>query len=170
MYFTEHSISEFFSFWDPCYITMVVFWAFAHYRVFGLFRLHQTVHPENRSRRFLQMSERANTLQSANTQRQPHCSLPCTLKANSHIPCHYHAAPMPFPCHAAPMPFPCHAAPLRVWILSFPFDLHSAAVFDSHMPCRTHAVPVPCHDHTVLKATSQGYGTARHGHGMAYMN
>jgi hypothetical protein len=38
--------------------------------------------------------------------------------------------------------------------MSFPFDLHSAAV------------PVPCHDHAVLKATSQGHGTVRHGHGM----
>jgi hypothetical protein len=41
--------------------------------------------------------------------------------------------------------------------MSFRFDLHSAAVFDSH---------IPCHDHAVLKATSQGHGTARHGHGM----
>jgi hypothetical protein len=65
------------------------------------------------------------------------------------------------------MSFPCHAVPLRVWIVSFPLDLHSAAVFDSHMPCRTHAAPVPCHDHAVLKATSQSHGTARHGHGMA---
>jgi hypothetical protein len=29
-----------------------------------------------------------------------------------------------------------------------------------------HAAPVPCHDHVVLKATSQGHGTARHWHGM----
>jgi hypothetical protein len=43
----------------------------------------------------------------------------------------------------------------------FPLDLHSAVVFDSHMPC---------HDHAVLKATSQGHGTARHGHGMACLN
>jgi hypothetical protein len=47
------------------------------------------------------------------------------------------------------MAFPCHAVPLRGQIVSFPIDLHSAAVFDSHMPCRSHAV---------LKATSQGYG------------
>jgi hypothetical protein len=52
----------------------------------------------------------------------------------------------------------------------FPFDLHSAAVFDSHMPCRGHGAPVPCHDHSVLKATSQGHGTARHVHGMACVN
>jgi hypothetical protein len=54
------------------------------------------------------------------------------------------------------MPFPCHAVSLRV---SFPFDLHNAAVFDSHKPCRAPAV---------LKATSQGHGTARHGRGMAW--
>jgi hypothetical protein len=29
-----------------------------------------------------------------------------------------------------------------------------------------HAAPMPCHDHAVLKATSQEHGTARHGHGM----
>jgi hypothetical protein len=29
-----------------------------------------------------------------------------------------------------------------------------------------HAAPVLCHDHAVLKATSQGHGTARHGRGM----
>jgi hypothetical protein len=49
----------------------------------------------------------------------------------------------------------------------FPFDLHSAAVFDSHMPCRSHVVPLPCHEYAVLKATSQGHGTGaaweRHG-------
>jgi hypothetical protein len=61
------------------------------------------------------------------------------------------------------MPFPCHAVPLRVLIVSFQVDLHSAAVFDSNMPC---------HDRAVLKAASQGYGTARHwrGMGMAFAN
>jgi hypothetical protein len=29
---------------------------------------------------------------------------------------------------------------------------------------------VPCHDHAVLKATSEGHGTARHGHGMTCVN
>jgi hypothetical protein len=39
--------------------------------------------------------------------------------------------------------------------VSFPFDLHSAAVSDSHLPCRAHAIP----DHArLLKATAQ------HGH------
>jgi hypothetical protein len=43
--------------------------------------------------------------------------------------------------------------------VSFPFDLHRAAVFDSHMAC---------HNHAVLKETSQDQGTARNGHGMAW--
>jgi hypothetical protein len=50
--------------------------------------------------------------------------------------------------------------------LSFPFDLHSAAVFYLHMPRRAHAVPVPCHDNAVLDETSQGHGTVRHVNGM----
>jgi len=29
---------------------------------------------------------------------------------------------------------------------------------------------MPCSDHTVLKANSQGHGTARHGHGMTFVN
>ena len=58
--------------------------------------------------------------------------------------------------HAVPMPFPCHAIPLRVYNVSFPFDLYSAAVSDSHLPCHAHAAPIPCTDHAVLlKATSQ---------------
>jgi hypothetical protein len=56
------------------------------------------------------------------------------------------------------MPFPCRAGLLRPYIVSFPFDLHSAAVFDSHMPCRSHAVPLPCLEYAFLKATSQGHG------------
>ena len=44
-----------------------------------------------------------------------------TLKADSHKTCR---------AHAATMPFPCHAVPLRVENVSFPFDLHSAAVSD----------------------------------------
>jgi hypothetical protein len=34
-------------------------------------------------------------------------------------------------------------------------------VFDSHMPC---------HDHSVLKETSQGHGTARHENGVVCVN
>jgi hypothetical protein len=52
---------------------------------------------------------------------------------------------------------PCHAVSLRVYIVSFPFDLHSAAMFDSHIPCR---------DHAILKAASQGHSTAWAWHGM----
>jgi hypothetical protein len=70
-------------------------------------------------------------------------ALHSVLKADSHIECR---------AHTAPMPFPCHAVPLRVYNVSFPFDLHSAAVPDSHLPCRAHAIP----DHAVLfKATAQ---------------
>jgi hypothetical protein len=54
--------------------------------------------------------------------------------------------------------------------VSFPFDLHIAVVFDSHMPCRSDAVSLPCHDHAVLKATSQGHGTGRHENGMVCVN
>jgi hypothetical protein len=57
------------------------------------------------------------------------------VNANSHIPS----------CsHDATMSSPCHAVPLRVQIMTFPFDLHSAAVFDSHMPCRACAMPRQC--------------------------
>jgi hypothetical protein len=56
------------------------------------------------------------------------------------------------------MRFPCHAVPLRIYIVSFPFDLRSTAVFDSHVSCRSYAVPLPCHEYAVLKATSQSHG------------
>ena len=69
----------------------------------------------------------------------------CTLKADSHIACR---------AHAASTTFPCRAVPLRVYILSFPFDLHHAAVSDSHLPCHAHAMLRPCR-------SSQGHGTAR---------
>jgi len=69
------------------------------------------------------------------------------IKVHSHIACR---------AHAAPMPFPCHAMPLRVWNVSFPFDLHNAAVSDLHLPCRAHAAPMPCSDNALhLKATTQ---------------
>ena len=42
------------------------------------------------------------------------------------------------------MPFPCHAVPLRVYNVSLPFDLHSAAVSDSHLPCHGHVERRPC--------------------------
>jgi hypothetical protein len=51
------------------------------------------------------------------------------------------------------MPFPCHAVPISVYNMSFPFDLHSAAVSDTHLPCRADALLRPCR-------SSQGHGTA----------
>jgi hypothetical protein len=58
--------------------------------------------------------------------------------------------------HAVPMAFPCHAVPLRVRNVSFPFDLHSAAVSDSHLPFHAHAAPLLYSDHAVLlKAMAQ---------------
>jgi hypothetical protein len=60
------------------------------------------------------------------------------------------------------MPFPCHAMALRVQIVSFPFDLHSAAVFDSHIPCRARAMP-RCSVSDYSKTTAQrGIGMAWH--------
>jgi hypothetical protein len=66
------------------------------------------------------------------------------------------------------MPFPCHAFPLRVHNVSFPFDLHSAVVFDSHIPCRSQAVTLSCHEYAVLKATYKdpGRGTVWERNGM----
>jgi hypothetical protein len=64
-------------------------------------------------------------------------------KADSHIACRVTAVPLP-----------CHAVPLRVYNVSFLFDLHSAAVSDSHLTCRAHALLWPCR-------SSQGHGTAR---------
>jgi hypothetical protein len=76
----------------------------------------------------------------------------CLIKANSPITC----------CaQVAPLPFPCHAVSLMVYIVSLPLDLHSAAVFDSHLLCHAHAAALPCSNHAVLKAISQGHGTAR---------
>jgi hypothetical protein len=58
------------------------------------------------------------------------------------------------------MPFPCHAMHV-----SFPFDLHSAVLFDSHMPRRASAMKTTmpfCK--RLFKATAQsGMGMAWHG-------
>ena len=35
-----------------------------------------------------------------------------SVKADAHIACRAHAAPMSFPCHAVPLIHTCHAAPL----------------------------------------------------------
>jgi hypothetical protein len=77
-----------------------------------------------------------------------------TVKADSHIACR---------AHAAPMSFPCHALPLKDYNVSFPFDLHSAAVSDSHLPCRAHAML--CHG-----LEKNGMVRAWHGRGMASVN
>ena len=62
---------------------------------------------------------------------------------------------MPCPCRAHIVPLPCRAAKGLERV--FPFDLKSAAVFDSHLPCHAHAALIPCSDHAVLlKATACG--------------
>jgi hypothetical protein len=66
-----------------------------------------------------------------------------TVKANSHMPCR---------AHAAPMPFTCHAVLLKVYIVSFPYDLHRATLFNSHIPCLCPAMPLR---KPLLKATSK---------------
>jgi hypothetical protein len=63
---------------------------------------------------------------------------------------------------------PCHSS--QGFDCVFHIYIHSAAVFDSHMPCRARAVPMPCHDHAVLKLTSQDHGTARHGNDVVCVN
>ena len=65
------------------------------------------------------------------------------------------------------MLFPCHAVPLRDWNVSFPFDLHSAAVCDSHLPFHAHAMLRPCRS---SQGHSTAVSTARHGHGMLCVN
>jgi hypothetical protein len=52
--------------------------------------------------------------------------------------------------------------------VSFPLDLHSAAVFDSHMPCRYPAMPRICLSESDLSRPWQGRGrvTAWERHGM----
>jgi hypothetical protein len=70
-------------------------------------------------------------------------SLAGPIKANSHIICR------------SPT-MPCHRG-FRLCLFHLIYTVR---------PCLIHtcrAAPVPCHDHAVLKATSQGHGTARHG-------
>ena len=59
---------------------------------------------------------------------------------------------MPCPCHAHAVPMPCHTA--KCLELSFPFDLHSAAVSDSYLSYHADAMLRPCR-------SSQGHSTAR---------
>jgi hypothetical protein len=69
----------------------------------------------------------------------------------------YHAVPMPRPCRSLAMP--CR----QVFRLCLPHLIYTVRPCLIHI---CHAAPVPCHDHAVLKASSQGHGTARHGRGM----
>jgi hypothetical protein len=66
---------------------------------------------------------------------------------------------MPFPCLAHAVPLPCRATKGLDCVFPIWFTQCGHVWF-------TRAVPVSFHDHAVLKATSQGHGTARHGHGM----
>jgi hypothetical protein len=52
--------------------------------------------------------------------------------------------------------------------VSFPFDLHSAAVFDSHMPCCSPAMPPTCSSESDLSRPRQIRGRVAAGkwHGM----
>ena len=65
-------------------------------------------------------------------------------KADSHIACRY---------HAAPMPFPYRAVPCRQW-----FRMCLSHLIYTVRPClihTCHAMPMPCSDHAVLlKATA----------------
>jgi hypothetical protein len=47
--------------------------------------------------------------------------------------------------------------------VSFPFDLHSAAVFDSHMPCRARAMPRPCRSESHFSMPRHSAAWAWHG-------
>jgi hypothetical protein len=62
--------------------------------------------------------------------------------------------------HAIPMPHPCRATKGLDCLSLLIYTVRPSLIHTWH------ATPVPCHDHAVLKATSQGLGTARHGHGM----
>jgi hypothetical protein len=49
------------------------------------------------------------------------------------------------------------------------FRLYLSRLIYTVRPClihTCHAIPLPCHGHAILKATSQGHGTARHESGM----
>ena len=75
-------------------------------------------------------------------------SVHLTFKADSHIPCHAHAAPMPFPCHAVPIGF-------RMCLSHLIYTVRSCLIHTFHaMPC--HAMPMPCSIHAViLKGSAQ---------------
>jgi hypothetical protein len=73
----------------------------------------------------------------------------CQVKDNSYIPCRAHAVSLP-----------CRDAKGLDCLSHFIYTVR---------PCLTHscfAAPVLCHDHAILKASSQGHGTVWHGYGM----
>jgi hypothetical protein len=64
------------------------------------------------------------------------------------------------------MPFLSHAVSLTVWIVSFPFHVHSVTVYDSHMPCRARAMPRPCRSESDFSTPWHSAAWAGHWHGM----
>jgi hypothetical protein len=64
---------------------------------------------------------------------------------------------MPRPCRSPAMP--CHQG-FRLCLSPLIYTVRPGLIHTCH------AAPVPCHDRAVLKANSQGHGSARHGHGM----
>ena len=74
------------------------------------------------------------------------------------------------------MPFPCHVVPLRVYNVSFPFDLHGAAVSDWHLPCHVLTMPFfsrPQHSMAIERRPCYAVAlrrTAWSEHGMASVN
>jgi hypothetical protein len=83
------------------------------------------------------------------------------LKANSHIPCRSHAAPMPFLCRAHAVPLPCRAADGLDWVFSIWFTQCGRVWF-------THTMPRPCHATTMPFWKRLLKATAKHGMGMAW--
>jgi hypothetical protein len=53
------------------------------------------------------------------------------------------------------LPVPCHAGLLRGYFVSLPFDLHSAAMFDSHMPGHGMCESALCVNQTRLHTVNQ---------------
>jgi hypothetical protein len=54
------------------------------------------------------------------------------------------------------VPMPCRSA--KGLDCVFPFDLHSAAVFDSHIPCHSPAMPRICRSESDLSRSRHGHG------------
>jgi hypothetical protein len=75
-----------------------------------------------------------------------------STNANSHTPCH------------------ARAVLLKVYFVSFPYDLHRATVVNSHMSCRAHAVLRPCRFESDFSRPRQSTAWTQHGHGMACVN